>query len=78
MRRCDRSQVVIVPKDGLAKVGIVMQIANKLTLVERSAAPHIIILNERVELPIFDLYRLDLYRRGQPIFFDVQEAQPAR
>jgi hypothetical protein len=40
--------------------------------------PHTIILNEPLDLPIFDLYQLDLYRRRQPVLFDVQAAQPGR
>jgi len=72
----DHSQVVIVPKAELAKIGIVIEIANRFTLVE-VGGPHTIILNEPLDLPIFDLYQFDLYRRGQPILFDVPAAQPA-
>jgi hypothetical protein len=74
----DHSQVVIVPKDELAKVGIVMEIANKFEVTV--GGPHTLsgILTERGDLPIFDLYQFALYRRGQPVLFDVQAAQPGR
>ena len=72
----DHSQVVIVPKDELAKVGIVMEIANKFEVTVEG--PHTFILNEALELPIFDLYQIALYRRRQPVLFDVQAGQPGR
>src|SRR5258707_8233315 len=46
----DHAQVVIVPKDELAKVGIVMQIANKFTLVE-VGGPQTLILTSPLSLP---------------------------
>jgi hypothetical protein len=70
----DHSQVVTVPKDELAKVGIVMEIANKFEV--RVGGPHT--LNEPLDLPIFDLYQFALYRRRQPVLVDVQASQPGR
>jgi hypothetical protein len=74
----DHSQVVIVPKDELAKVGIVIEIVNQFEVTV--GGPHTLsgILTDRVELPIFDLYQLALCRRWQPVLFDVQAAQPGR
>jgi hypothetical protein len=53
-----------------------MEVANKFEVTVEG--PHTLILNEPLELPIFDLYQLALYRRRQPVLFDVQGAQPGR
>jgi hypothetical protein len=69
-------QYVSVPQRGLIRIGTVLQIANKYTLVE-VGGPNYPIVIDTIHRPYWDDSPFELYRRPRPVLLDVEILWPS-